>query len=122
MSDTTPAPALPAAPEAVNLLETDAVLVALAHPLRHRLVCSLAHNNRASVNSLAERLREPPDVISKHLRILREARLLRAVAIPGEDGRRHFYEVSALFRSQDTAGNLVLDFGAVLVRVEAPRR
>jgi len=122
MSDDAPDAGMPAAPEVVSLLEPEAVLAALAHPLRHRLVCTLAGRGAASVNVLASRLGEAPDAISKHLSVLRKARLVRAVAAPGEDGRKQFYETSALFRSHDAAGKLVLDFGVVLLRVEPTGR
>jgi hypothetical protein len=63
-------------------------------------------------------VRRPPDGISKHLRILRHARLIRAVAAPGRDGRQQFHELPALFRSRDSTGKTVLDFGSVVLRLE----
>jgi DNA-binding transcriptional ArsR family regulator len=107
-----------AAPEAVTLLEARAVLSAICDPMRYSLVCALANGAPRSVNDLAAQLGRPPDGISKHLRVLRNARLIRAVTLPGTDGRMQFHELPALFRSRDSTGKTVLDFGAVLLRLE----
>jgi DNA-binding transcriptional ArsR family regulator len=112
----TPA-SLPSAPECVTLLEHAAVLPAIADPMRHALLCALADGQPQSVNDLAARFNRSPDGISKHLRVLRQARLIRAVTPPGSDGRKQFHELPALFRSRDHEGKIVLDFGTVLVRV-----
>ena len=56
--------------------------------------------------------------MSKHLRFLREARIVRLVTPPGVDGRKQFYEVPSLFRARDAAGKSVLDFGAIMLRLE----
>jgi DNA-binding transcriptional ArsR family regulator len=114
MSDTV---TLPAEPEVANLLEPSSVLPAISDPVRHALLCALADGTPRSVNDLAARFKRSPDGISKHLRVLRDARLIRAVTPPGSDGRKQFHELPALFRSRDSAGKTVLDFGAVLVRV-----
>jgi len=115
MSDTA---LLPAAPESVSVLEPDAVLPAVSDSVRHALLCLLADGRPRSVNDLAARLHRSPDAISKHLRVLRNARLIRGVTPAGSDGRKQFHELPALFRSRDNAGKTVLDFGTVLVRVD----
>ena len=71
-----------------------------------------------SVIDLAGRLERPADLMSKHLRFLREARIVRLVTPPGVDGRKQFYEVPSLFRARDAAGKSVLDFGAIMLRLE----
>lgn len=105
-----------AAPEAVVLLEPSVVLGAVAEPRRLRLVRALAGGAVLSVTQLAARTGMPPDTVSKHLRVLREARILMPVASPDGDGRKQFYEIPALFRRQDAAGKAVLDFGVALLR------
>jgi len=85
--------------------------------VRRRLLSLLADGAPRSVNDIAAWLRRPPDGISKHLRVLRQARLIRAVNPPDVDGRKQFHEMPALFRSQDLTGKTVLDFGAVVVRL-----
>lgn len=109
---------LAAAPEVVTLLEPAAVLAAVCDPTRHTILCLLADGQPRSVNDLAARMDRPADAISKHLRVLRDARLIRGVAVPGTDRRRQFHELSVLFRSRDTAGKTVLDFGAIVLRPE----
>lgn len=115
MSDLAP---FAAAPEGVSLLEPDAVLSAICDPVRQALLRALADGTPQSVNDLAAKLNRPPDGISKHLRVLRDARLIRAVTPGGTDGRKQFHELPALFRSRDSTGKTVLDFGAVLLRLE----
>lgn len=110
--------ALPEAPEVVALLEPDVVLAAISDPVRVALLGVLADGTARSVNDLAARVRRSPDSVSKHLRVLRTARLIRFVNPAGSDGRMQFHELPALFRSRDTAGKTVLDFGTVLLRVE----
>jgi predicted transcriptional regulator len=112
------APKVAAAPEVVSLLEMGAVFSAVCDPVRQALLRVLADGAPCSVKDLAAKLRRPPDGISKHLRILRHARLIRTVTLPGSDGRKQFHEFPAMFRSRDAAGKTVLDFGAVLLRLE----
>ncbi len=107
---------VPAAPEATALLEARKVLAAASDPVRYGILRELAAGVPLPVNVLASRLGQWPDSISKHLRVLREARLIMAVASADGDGRKQFHEVPALFRTRDAAGVLTLDFGAVLLR------
>ena len=112
------APEVAAAPEVVSLLEPRAVFSAICDPMRHALLRVLADGAPRSVNDLAAKLRRPADGISKHLRILRNARVIRTVSPADGDGRKQFHELPALFRSRDAAGKTVLDFGVVLLRLE----
>lgn len=118
MSDalTPPATPLANAPEAVALLEPAAVLAAVSDPSRYAILAVLATGASLSVNDLAAKIGRPPDAVSKHLRVLRDARLLRFAPSPGADGRMQFYEVPALFRTSDAAGKPLLDFGAIILR------
>jgi len=104
-----PRPVPAAAPESTALLDAREVLAAASDPVRHGLLRELAAGAPLPVYELAERLGRPPDLISKHLRVLRDARLVRAVAPADGDGRK-------LFRTRDAAGRLALDFGALLLR------
>jgi DNA-binding transcriptional ArsR family regulator len=83
-----------------------ALLKALAHPLRLRVVDRLAHTGPAPVSALAAELGVPMPELSNHLRTLREARVVRA----RRDGRRAIYELT------DAAGVLP----ALLDRLVAP--
>jgi DNA-binding transcriptional ArsR family regulator len=101
----------------VTLLEEAAVVAAIADKTRCALLRVLADGAPQSVNDLAERLGREADGISKHLKILRDARMLRLVNPPGSDRRKQLHELPAVFRSRDAAGKTILDFGAVLLRV-----
>lgn len=109
---------IPAAPEVVTLLEGPAVLAAIADETRCALLRLLAGGAPQSVNDLANTLGRGADGISKHLRVLRDARLVRLVTLPGVDGRKQLHELPAVFRSRDAAGKTILDFGVVLLRVD----
>jgi DNA-binding transcriptional ArsR family regulator len=111
-------PPLPAAPDAVTLLEAEAVLFAISDPARYSLLRALADTGPQSVNTLAAKLARPADGISKHLRVLRDARLVRAVTPPDTDGRKQYHEIPALFRSRDAAGKVLLDFGSIVLRFD----
>jgi len=118
MNDAAVPVSLADAPEAVSLLEPAAVLAAVCDPTRFKILRVMSDGQPQSVNDLAARLGRPADGISKHLKALREARLIRGVAMPGSDGRRQYHELPALFRARDTAGRTILDFGAIVLRLE----
>ncbi|MBE2215876.1 MAG: helix-turn-helix transcriptional regulator [Opitutaceae bacterium] len=105
------------APEVASLLEPAAVLAALCDPVRYSILRALADSEPVSVRDLAKRVGRAPDAVAKHLRVLRGARLVRLVSVPGADGRCQFHELPALFRARDGAGRPVLDFGAVVLRL-----
>ena len=107
---------IPAAPEAVALLEPALILAAVADPGRFAIVRLLAGGAVLSVNELAAKLGRPADSVSKQLRVLRDARILRPVTPPGTDGRKQYHDIPALFRSRDAAGKPILDFGVVVLR------
>ena len=106
------------APDAVALLDPAAVLAAAGDPVRLALLRALAAHAPQSVADLAGHVQRPADGVSKHLRILRAARVITAVTPADTDGRKQYYEIPTLFRSRDTAGRTVLDFGAVAVRLD----
>lgn len=99
------------------MLESGPVFTAIVDPVR-RALRVLVDGTPRSVSDLAAQLRHPADGISKHLRVLRHARLIRTVTPPGSDGRRQFHELPSMFRTQDNAGKIVLDFGVVLLRLD----
>lgn len=107
-----------AAPDVVSVLEPPAVLSAICDETRCQLLRVLADGAPQSVNDLAAKLGRSADGISKHLRVLRNARLIRMVTPPGSDGRKQFHEMPSVFRTRDSAGRTVLDFGVVLLRVD----
>jgi DNA-binding transcriptional ArsR family regulator len=121
MADETPAsPTSPlaAASDATTLLDHWKLLTAIGEPVRYRLLRELADGTPRSVNDLAARVQREPDATSKHLRVLRDARLVLLVSSPDGDGRKQFHQVPAPFRTRDAAGHLILDFGAVLLRFD----
>src|SRR5438270_560780 len=65
-----------APPPVVSLLEPAAVLAAMSDPGRYDVVRTLTANGPMSVKGLAAKLQRPADGISKHLRVLRDARMV----------------------------------------------
>ena len=94
------------------------MLAAVADPVRHALLRAVAKRGPSSVTDLADELGRNADAISKHLRVLREARVLLTVNPAGADARKQFHDVAAPFRGRDAAGKQILDFGAVILRLE----
>ena len=84
--------------------------------MRLSIVRALAGGAPLSVNELAAKVGRSPDLVSKLLRVLRDARIIVTVNPPGADGRRQHQEIPAPFRTRDAAGRVLLDFGAVLLR------
>jgi DNA-binding transcriptional ArsR family regulator len=81
-------------------------LVALADPTRRGIVEALAHG-RLSAGELAARLDVTPAVLTRHLRVLRDERLVVATLDDG-DHRRHIYELlpDSLLEVRDWADDL----------------
>jgi len=117
MSESSAPNPIAAAPDATALLDARKVIATAADAARFAILRELAAGVPLSVNDLAERTGRAPDLISKHLRVLRDARLIIAVEPPGADGRKQFHEIPAPFRTRDAAGRTVLDFGAVVLRL-----
>jgi DNA-binding transcriptional ArsR family regulator len=66
-----------------------ALLAALAHPIRLRIVCGLLSGG-CTVTPMVDCLGVPQALVSRHLAILREAGVVVAV----RDGRRQEYRVA----------------------------
>lgn len=77
----------PFAPEAVGLH------AALGDAVQLGRVRELSKREALNVQMLAARLGRDPDLISKHLRVLREARVIERVRPPGTDGRQRYHQV-----------------------------
>ena len=69
-----------------------------------------------SVLELACRLKQNPNLISKHLRWLREAGAVVVVAVPGVDGRKSSHAVPAAFLRKDANGKPEIDYGVCVLR------
>ena len=91
------------------------IFLALADPTRRAILSRLTHGE-ASGTELARPFSISVPAISKHLRVLRTARLLILVAPPDGDGRKQHHQVPAPFRTRDATGKTALDFGAVVLR------
>lgn len=65
---------------------------------------------------LADVTRRSPDLMSRHLKILREAGAVGAVSAPDGDGRKQHYVVPEKFRRADEAGRPVIDRGICVLR------
>ena len=84
-----------ALPLATGLPDPVKLLWALGDRVRYGIVRELASGEALNVQTLALRLKEDPDLISKHLRVLREAGAILRVRPPDTDGRQQFHEVPA---------------------------
>ncbi|MGD0536876.1 MAG: helix-turn-helix domain-containing protein [Verrucomicrobiota bacterium] len=107
---------LPAAPSIVfdNPVK---LLHATAEPLRWAILGELATGQPLSVQELGTRLQRRPNLVSKHLRVLREAGAVVVVPALDDDGRKQFYAVPEEFRHVDDSGRPVLDYGVCALRV-----
>jgi DNA-binding transcriptional ArsR family regulator len=81
-------------------------IFALADPTRRGIVEALAHG-RLSAGELADQLDVIPAVLTRHLRVLRDERLVSAT-LDEEDHRRHIYELlpGPLLEVRDWADDL----------------
>ena len=61
--------------------------------VRLGIVRELSKGEALNVQMLAARLGRDPDLISKHLRVLRAARVIERVRPPDTDGRQHFHQL-----------------------------
>ena len=107
-----------AAPDATMLLEAPTILAACADPVRYEILRELVKGKPFSVNELSARLKRAPDGISKHLRVLREARVLVTVASPDGDGRKQVQQIPPPLCIRDAAGRPALDFGVLVLRFD----
>ena len=91
-------------------------LWALSDPARWTALRELASGRSFSVLELAGMVGRSPDLMSKHLKILREAGAVQLMAAPDGDGRKSHYHVPERFRRQDETGKPMLDFGVCALR------
>ena len=92
------------------------LLVAIADPVRWAVLRELAGGESLSVLELAGRLRKDSNLVSKHLRWLREAGAVAVVALPGVDGRKSSHAVPAAFLHKDANGKPEIDYGICVLR------
>ena len=92
------------------------LLVAIADPVRWAVLRELAGGESLSVLELAGRLRKDSNLVSKHLRWLREAGAVAVVAVPGADGRKSSHAVPAVFLRKDANGKPEIDYGVCVLR------
>jgi DNA-binding transcriptional ArsR family regulator len=92
------------------------LLAAIADPVRWAVLRELAGGESLSVLELAGRLRKDSNLVSKHLRWLREASAVAVVAVPGVDGRKSSYAVPAASLRKDANGKPEIDYGVCVLR------
>ena len=92
------------------------LLAAIADPIRWAVLRELAGGESLSVLDLAGRLRQTPNLVSKHLRWLREAGAVAVVAVPGGDARKSNHLVPEKFRRKGTTGKPEIDYGLCALR------
>jgi DNA-binding transcriptional ArsR family regulator len=92
------------------------LLQALADPIRHAVLRELAAGRSRSVQELAGVLKRDPDLVSKHLRVLRDAGAVVVVPAPDGDGRKQHHAVPEAYRRVEPAGGPVIDYGVCVLR------
>jgi DNA-binding transcriptional ArsR family regulator len=95
-----------------STLDRNEFFFALDDPLRRQILALLAQGRPLSVSEMAASTKRDPDLVSKHLRVLRDAGVVARERDTGRDGRRQVYEVPDQFL--ETPG--VLDFGFCMLR------
>jgi len=97
----------------VTGLNCIAALKALGEETRLRIL-RLLFKEQFSVNKISERLDVSQYNVSKHLRIMREAGLLKTE----KRGKQRLYTVADKLKSQAVANNNVLDLGCCTFRLD----
>jgi len=92
------------------------LLAAIADPVRWAVLRELAGGESLSGLELAGRLGKDSNLVSKHLRWLREAGAVAVVTVPGVDGRKSSHAVQAVFLRKDANGKPEIDYGVCLLR------
>ena len=92
------------------------LLIAIADPIRWAALRELAGGEALSVLELAGRLRQSANLVSKHLRWLREAGAVVVVSPPGADGRVSHHAVPENCRRKGTTGKPEIDYGVCVLR------
>ncbi|MFN0076889.1 MAG: ArsR/SmtB family transcription factor [Prosthecobacter sp.] len=103
----------PAKPDPVRLLW------ALGDAVRLGIVRELAAGQALNVQMLAARLRRDPDLISKHLRVLRDCGAIQRVRPPETDGRQQFHQLPENSWHPLPEGGAAVDWGVALLRFPA---
>ena len=78
-------------------LNQDEVFFALEPPLRRQLLGLLARGKPLTVSEMAEETQRDPDLVSKHLRVMRDAGIVTSERDTGRDGRMQVYEIPDQF-------------------------
>lgn len=100
----------PSVPDAQKLMW------ALGDPLRWKVIRELADGSALTVLDLARRLKRDANLVSKHMRPLRESGAVTIREVPGEDRRKSHYEVPAWTREGAAPGVKLVDYGCCLLR------
>jgi DNA-binding transcriptional ArsR family regulator len=92
---------------------------ALGDEVRLGIVRELSKGEALNVQMLAGRLGRDPDLISKHLRALREARVIERVRPPESDGRQQFHQLPPGTLRTLPDGTREVDWQVAMVRFRA---
>jgi DNA-binding transcriptional ArsR family regulator len=101
-------------PKVAGALE---VLKAVAVPMRYAVLRVLADGSYPPVVDLAKKVGCNTDLMGRHLKLMQKAGLV--VRVRDSDGRSKYYQIPSQFRSLTPEGGRVLDFGSVVLRLDA---
>jgi DNA-binding transcriptional ArsR family regulator len=98
--------------------ECSSVLKALSEDTRWRIVQTLLLVEKANVTDLSERLDVTQPNVSKHLRILREAKIV----VTEKDGTVVWCSITPDFRQRVRSGEPTLELGCCTFRFDLPAK
>lgn len=99
------------APPSSPTIPLDKLAEVLSSTIRWRVLRELANGDQLMVVELAERIRQSPDLASKHMGVLRSAGIVT-------QGRNRLYQIAPQFLADKT--ERVIDFGHCLLRLNVP--
>jgi DNA-binding transcriptional ArsR family regulator len=103
-------PQTPAPPPSPTI-PLEKLIDVLSSPVRWRILRELANGDQLMIVELAERIRQSPDLTSKHMGILRAAGVVT-------QGRNRLYQIAPQFLADKT--ERLIDFGYCLLRMNVP--
>ncbi len=90
--------------DTLNIDEYTKTFAALSHPIRLTIACRLLHNGRCNVNTMSQRLNVSQALVSQHVKILKEARVIEGT----REGNIIWYSLSSDF-AKKLLSNVDLD-------------
>ena len=117
-TDQAPPPPNPRRYDKTTLAQLSEMLAVIGEINRLKILASLHPDRRLSIQGMARHAEGNPDVISRHVKKLREAGLLEWVAIQDEDLRICHHRLKPGSAETDAEGKRWIDFGKVKICID----